>query len=245
MDADTTILPSPSQLLNTLLHNILDHPEEVKYRSFKAENARISRDVLAVPGGQDFLVQAGFGRRTVAFKAEWYVAPPGSLSDWGWRKLELASKVLQDRVGESEWRADMERDRKSREEDEEKNRVKRALLEAEEDRQRVADRVQRERRVRAAEAAAALSSSASNSTETPQSATDIEHDGPSVSSETLTATATGSAIGPDDYTREVPFDEPSVRPGEAEDAEEDEDGERPPPYGQAEWGTGRRLGSSS
>lgn len=158
-----TDFPSPrAQLLDTLLHNILTNPDEAKYRSFKAENARIAQDVLAIPGGTDFLVQAGFGRRTVEFKAEWYIAPPGFLSEWGWRKLELARKVLRERLGESDWRAEIEKERKIREDEEEKSRVKRALAEAEEDRLRVAQRVEQDRRARSAQATAAATASFSD-----------------------------------------------------------------------------------
>ncbi|CAO1627473.1 unnamed protein product [Parajaminaea phylloscopi] len=213
------------RLLDTLLHNILEHPADLKYRSFKAENPRISRTLLDVSGGIDYLVQAGFGRRTVDFKAEWYVAPPESMSTWGWRKLELAGKVLRDRLGEAEWRADLEKERKSREDEEEKGRVKRALLEAEEDRNRVAQRVERERRARGPPAAAPARSSQDH----------CEGEG-----EPGSTMSNGPVIGTDDYSREVPFDAPSERSAQADEA--DEDGEEPPPYGQQDWGSGRRLG---
>lgn len=167
-----------SQLLDTLIGNVLDHPEEDKYRSFKDENPRISKTVLTVSGGPEYLLEAGFGARTVAFKKEWFIQSPQidssnntaapatsssssstmlsssrPLSQRQLSRLSCARRVLRERLDESQGRADAAKERLKREEEIEKSRVQRALAEAEEDRERVKRRSERERAVRVREEA--------------------------------------------------------------------------------------------
>lgn len=163
---------------------------------------------------------------------------PTELPDFRWRKVELAHRVLKERVAESEERAAREVERKQREEEVEKNRAKRALDEAREDRDRVAMRAERDRIARAAveeqerakEAATAASQQGNE-----------EHSSTPVGS----FPEAPSGITRDDYTREVPFDEASHRPdAQEQEANADAQGEAPPPYGREHLGSGRRLGSS-
>lgn len=292
--ADRTSSPAratATQTLDTLLSNILSHPTEEKYRSFKSENPRLQRSVLSVPGGTDYLLQAGFGTRTVEFKQQWYlhssVQPSSTSSEASstsasattsaspspstsassansaqkWRRLQLAHRVLQERLGESEDRAVQKREQARREADVEKNRAARVLQEAQEDRERVALRAQRERLARArgqeeprggaAAGPSAVTGSRSGAVyQQPPPGTRPEyrvntstHVGAESPRNLESSGEPGAVIDRSDYTAEVPFDDPSNRGDEAELDEEDEQGDKPPPYGREEWGSGRRLGS--
>ncbi|PWN23660.1 hypothetical protein BCV69DRAFT_279590 [Microstroma glucosiphilum] len=277
--------------LDTLLSNILSHPTEEKYRSFKSENPRLQRSVLSVPGGTDYLLQAGFGTRTVEFKQQWYlhssVQPPSTSSEASpasasaspststststvssgnaqkWRRLQLAHRVLQERLGESEERAVQKREQARREAEVEKNRAARVLQEAQEDRERVALRAQRERlaRARGQEEPRGGGAGVGPSAVTGSRSGAVYQQPPPgnrpeyrVNTSTLVGAGNqhnagsssdepGAGIDRSDYTAEVPFDEPSSRGEEAELDDEDEQGDKPPPYGREEWGSGRRLGS--
>lgn len=60
-------------LLHTLASNITQHPAEDKYRSFRASQARIAKNVLSLEGAQDLLIAMGFRTRTRDFQLEWFV----------------------------------------------------------------------------------------------------------------------------------------------------------------------------
>lgn len=241
------------QTLSMLISNILQNPADPKYRSFKSQNARIQRTVLSLSGGQAYLLLAGFGTRTTDFKQEWFVSTavqpvagetPSQLQDFRWRKLELAHRVLRERLADSEDRAQREVERKQREEDFEKNRARRALDEAREDRDRVALRAEREslaRRLAAEKEAKKSNSRDAESGAQPRDDGDGVYSGDSQQQQ---QPPESSGITQDDYTREIPFDEPSHRASGAEGDEEEADsgGEAPPPYGREHLGSGRRLG---
>lgn len=254
------------QTLDTIIGNILTHPEDPKYRSFKSENKRIQSSLLSLSGGSAYLLQAGFGTRTVDFKQEWYISssmqPPSaspstssSQDELRWRKLQLASKVIKEKLGDSQDRADRQKERDAIEKEVEKNRAARVLAEAQEDRERVAQRAARERRI-AKEKQDKGAAGVEASTSSPPARRSATYDGSgNFQASTRTAIEPPGAfqdaamdgeegqqtISREDFTREIPFDEPSHR-GQEEDEDVDEQGERPPPYGMDQWGTGRRLG---
>lgn len=210
-------MPAPllprDQTLEKILNNILSNPTDPKYRTLRATNPRLKRSVLLVPGGSDYLLHSGFGVRTVEFQEEWHCA---ATTD---RKVRLAVEVLRARLGEARERSEAAKRYKEREEREEKGRVGRVLQEAEEDRERVRRRVERERAIREREAQQRQGHEREQ-----------EHE------------QAGSLVTPGDYVAqaEVPFDAPSHR-GEGEGQGADQQGERPPPYGEEHWGTGRLL----
>ena len=65
------------ELLEKLVSNILTHPDEPKYREFKAANPTISKKVLKVPGGLEFLNAAGFSTKVVQFEEIWQLHGSG------------------------------------------------------------------------------------------------------------------------------------------------------------------------
>lgn len=94
--------------------------------------------------------------RTVEFKEEWFFPdegrPPPESSSAGynklWRHLELASSLLTEITTAAEERAASKREREQREAEAERQRVAVALAEARADREKVAQRAERERAVR-------------------------------------------------------------------------------------------------
>ena len=65
------------ELLEKLVSNILTHPDEPKYREFKASNPTISKKLLKVPGGLEFLNAAGFSTKVVQFEEIWQLHGSG------------------------------------------------------------------------------------------------------------------------------------------------------------------------
>lgn len=114
----------------------------------------------------------------------------------------------------------------------ESNRARRALDEAREDRERVALRAERDRIARRAKEDQAGRDRAQSQEEDSSTGVYGHQHSPDTASPTISR---------DDYTREVPFDEPSTRP-DTEQADVNSDGEVPPPYGRDHLGSGRRLG---
>ena len=104
------------------------------------------------------------------------------------------------------------------------------MQEAEEDREKVRRRVEREKAAR--ERRARMQQEGGEGQDSQGSAWGMEAD------------SSSQGLTPGDYVTEVPFDAPSMRSNdEQEDA--DDQGERPPPYGAEQWGAGRRLGDST
>eukprot|EP00964_Phaeocystis_antarctica_P148131 scaffold114885_cov63-Phaeocystis_antarctica.AAC.8 len=65
------------ELLEKLVSNILAHPDEPKYREFKASNPAISKKLLKVPGGMEFVNAAGFSTKVVQFEEIWQLQGSG------------------------------------------------------------------------------------------------------------------------------------------------------------------------
>jgi len=65
------------ELLEKLVSNILTHPDEPKYREFKASNPAISKKLLKVPGGMEFVNAAGFSTKVVQFEEIWQLHGSG------------------------------------------------------------------------------------------------------------------------------------------------------------------------
>ena len=65
------------ELLERLVSNILTHPDEPKYREFKASNPAISKKLLKVPGGMEFVNAAGFSTKVVQFEEIWQLHGSG------------------------------------------------------------------------------------------------------------------------------------------------------------------------
>ena len=59
------------ELLEKIVSNILSQPDEPKYRQFKASNPAISKKLLKVPGGMEFVNAAGFSTTVVQFEEHW------------------------------------------------------------------------------------------------------------------------------------------------------------------------------
>lgn len=68
--------PSSSQLLHTLINNIVQNPQEAKFRSFKPTQPKIARDIFSVPGGPELLIEAGFRKKVVSFVESWSLPEP-------------------------------------------------------------------------------------------------------------------------------------------------------------------------
>lgn len=75
--ADTARAPLALDTVLRIFRNIVGAPEEPKYRTLKAENKTVKDKVLAVSGGREMLLAAGFDRRNVGELArpEIYVLP--------------------------------------------------------------------------------------------------------------------------------------------------------------------------
>lgn len=168
---------SRAKLVHTLLENIIRHPSEIKYRSFKAAQPKIARDVLTLDAGKSLLIDIGFRTRAVAFQQEWFVPVEWTEKSLGFKRIEWSREVVGTKLHEFEENAERVRSNKEREKSFEQSRKvraprgsagftqakahachfqSRALEEAREDRERVALRAQREKAARsAAEAKAA------------------------------------------------------------------------------------------
>ena len=78
------------ELATKLASNIVQNPDEPKYRRFKASNPAISKKLLKQPGGVDLVLAMGF--RTVVFEMEEHWTADGS--ELQRRKLGEALEVL-------------------------------------------------------------------------------------------------------------------------------------------------------
>ncbi len=156
------------QLLHTLIDNVLKHPAEEKYRSFRATNQTISRKCLQVPGGTELLIEVGFRTKVVQMQESWalpfasspapllrpldtstvYPLTGGGLTRIGWTKLRLAEKALRERKIEVEEQTERVKRNAAAEAEIEKNRKSRALEEFHADREAKARKDARDRKAR-------------------------------------------------------------------------------------------------
>ena len=60
-----------------LVTNIVENPDEPKFRQFKASNAAISKKLIKVPGGVDLLLAAGFTTTVVDMEEHWQLLGSG------------------------------------------------------------------------------------------------------------------------------------------------------------------------
>ena len=57
----------------TLVNNVINHPDEPKYRKVRSNNPGISKKLLHCPGGQDLLLALGFRTKVMDFEEFWMV----------------------------------------------------------------------------------------------------------------------------------------------------------------------------
>jgi hypothetical protein len=110
------------QLTHTLLENILKHPTEAKYRSFKAAQPKIAREILALEEGKALLVEIGFRTKTQGFQQEWFIPTEWKEGSLGLKKVEWSSELVQTKMQEFEENAERVRFNKEREKIFESNR---------------------------------------------------------------------------------------------------------------------------
>jgi len=110
------------QLTHTLLNNILMHPKEEKYRSFKATQPKISREILSLEEGKALLIEIGFRTRTQAFQQEWYIPAEWKEESLGIKKIEWSRELVGIKMQEFEDNAERVRFNKEREKTFESNR---------------------------------------------------------------------------------------------------------------------------
>ncbi|KAG7571302.1 hypothetical protein FFLO_00814 [Filobasidium floriforme] len=140
---------SAATCIETLLkiaNNVLSNPTEQKFTQIKTNNAAMKRTVLDVKGGQDYLVAMGFRSRTISFTQS-FVLEPFPLRPGMKHGLELGVQVLEahltqalDRLDHSTASATILAAQES-----EAARKKRALAEIDADRERVKERLEREK----------------------------------------------------------------------------------------------------
>ncbi|UZJ55163.1 hypothetical protein CBS101457_004483 [Exobasidium rhododendri] len=138
------------RLTHILLENIRKHPSESKYRSFKATQPKISREILSLDEGKALLIEIGFRTRTIDFQREWFIPAEWNEECLGLKKVEWSCELIELKMQEFEENAERVRFNKNREKNYESTRKSRALEEAKEDRERVALRAERERVARKA-----------------------------------------------------------------------------------------------
>ncbi|RHY28199.1 hypothetical protein DYB32_006402 [Aphanomyces invadans] len=71
----TASAPQTVATMQTLLANILSHPSDAKYKSFRKDNPRIARTIGSVAAAHDFLQSVGFEQGTSA-SAVFLCSPP-------------------------------------------------------------------------------------------------------------------------------------------------------------------------
>lgn len=70
--------PLPAPDLTQLISNIVDHPEETKYRRIPATNKRLVETVTERKGGRAFLVGVGFHKKVEQNKEAWLLPEGGA-----------------------------------------------------------------------------------------------------------------------------------------------------------------------
>lgn len=101
-------------LLLRITSNILDHPQEQKYRCFKKSSAAYARHLVPLePEIEKLLAMVGFRRRTVDLEAAWVFENAPSSREW--QLLQMAREVLTNAgVAMQEKAARRERERQER-----------------------------------------------------------------------------------------------------------------------------------
>lgn len=97
------------KLLLTLIDNVVSHPQELKYRHFKANQPKIAAVVLSQSSAVDILVEAGFRTRTHDFQQQWFVPEDWKPGVWAWTRLQVTADSLREKAQEWESQAEMVR----------------------------------------------------------------------------------------------------------------------------------------
>ncbi|ORX38855.1 hypothetical protein BD324DRAFT_577259 [Kockovaella imperatae] len=121
--------------------NILENPDEVKYRDIRATNSLLQNKVLEVKGGHEYLIALGFRIVTREFVKHYVLQT--SLARM--HELEIGAEVLKTHLANLQARAASEAASKVNHQSAESARKARALAEYEEDRDAVKNRAERER----------------------------------------------------------------------------------------------------
>lgn len=123
-----SLFATATQLINTLLDNILNNPTETRYRSFKALQPKIAREVLALEQGRALLVEIGFRTRTKDFTQEWFIPEEWRRGSFGMQKIEWSQELINNKMLEYEENAERVRVNKEKEKNVEASRkVSRAI----------------------------------------------------------------------------------------------------------------------
>lgn len=117
------------QLTHTLIENIVNHPSEEKFRSFKTSQPKIARDILALNEGKALLVETGWRTRANNFQQEWFIPAEWNAESLGMKKLKWSLELIAIKMEEFEENAERVRMNKEREKLVESNRKVRLLVE--------------------------------------------------------------------------------------------------------------------
>ncbi|KAG8877362.1 hypothetical protein FRB97_003475 [Tulasnella sp. 331] len=130
--------------LSTICHNILDHPEEEKYRRFKTTNHRIKSDVIEVKGGLEFAVAIGFREQVEDFQPYYAWKPTAQNAD----ALRIGAYVLGEFQQKIIAKEELAKIRKATKQDEAQQAAQRVKLAFEDDRKSMArkSRMEKEHR---------------------------------------------------------------------------------------------------
>lgn len=107
--------------------NVVEHPDEPKYRAVPADNRRVHERILQRKGGRSFLVAAGWRLRVQDMREFW--TAPDSLND-----LRVARDVLRERLDRIDEKLQAERERHERQKEADAARAAVALQQYEDDR---------------------------------------------------------------------------------------------------------------
>uniref|UniRef100_A0A6B2LJG5 PUB domain-containing protein n=1 Tax=Arcella intermedia TaxID=1963864 RepID=A0A6B2LJG5_9EUKA len=127
------------ETLSKVIHNILDHPDEDKYRKIPITNKAFAEKVTDRKGGKAFLLACGFLRKTMEGKDVWYLGQTGT----DIAVLELArDEVVDKRKNEIHGAMLAEQRRDEREKAENAKRAEKVKRDFEEDRDEWEQRVE-------------------------------------------------------------------------------------------------------
>lgn len=77
------VIESCASLLIKIFSNILDHPDEEKYRQVKSTSAAFKQSVLSIKGGENLLTMAGFHTKIIDL-----------VKYWAWEQDSIGIKVM-------------------------------------------------------------------------------------------------------------------------------------------------------
>ncbi|PWN44668.1 hypothetical protein IE81DRAFT_339861 [Ceraceosorus guamensis] len=157
--------------MHALLHNVQQHPQEAEYRAFKSAQPKIHKEVLCVTGAKELLHLAGWNTRVRDFKEEWAFDEKFRPGTAAWSRLDLVVQCLDEHARNLEETAERIKSMQEREAQAEKSRKALAMSQAEEDRERVRRRVERERIAREAKAKSELAQREAGPTQSPSVST--------------------------------------------------------------------------